>query len=139
MIDRLGGIQQTTQTQGVQQVTLDERAAERLRSLSAGDSLQGRVVNITTDAQGNRMAQVDLGGGAMVGARLSGNMALQTGENITFTVRQAGGNALTLSPLYTNTAANSTIMSALSQAGLAATNIIRRIAWCRCFCSKCFI
>ena len=124
MIDRLGGIAQTTQTQGVQQVTLDERAAERLRSLNAGDSLQGRVVNVSTDAQGNRTAQVDLGNGAMVNARLSGNMALQAGENITFTVRQAGGNALTLSPLYTNTAANSTITQALSQAGLMATNTL---------------
>ena len=124
MIDRLGGIQQTTQTQGVQQVTLDERAAERLRSLNAGDSLQGRVVSVSTDAEGNRTAQVDLGNGAMVNARLSGNMSLQAGENITFTVRQAGGNALTLSPLYTNTAANSTITQALSQAGLAATNTL---------------
>ena len=124
MIDRLGGIAQTGQTQGVQQLTLDERAAERLRGLNAGDSLQGRVVNVATDAQGNRTAQVDLGNGAMVNARLSGNMALQAGENITFTVRQAGGNALTLSPLYTNTAANSTITQALSQAGLAATNTL---------------
>ena len=86
MIDRLGGIQQTQSTQGVQQVTVDARAAEQLRSLSAGDSIQGRVVAINVDQQGNRTAQVDLGNGAMVNARLSANMSLQNGENVSFTV-----------------------------------------------------
>ncbi|MBQ9513029.1 MAG: hypothetical protein IJR58_07530, partial [Lachnospiraceae bacterium] len=102
----------------MQQVTVDARAAEQLRSLSAGDSIQGRVVAINVDQQGNRTAQVDLGNGAMVNARLSANMSLQNGENVSFTVRQATGGTVTLSPLYTNTAANSTITQALSQAGL---------------------
>ncbi len=98
------------------------KGQEKLSTLSDGDTVRGKVIGISTSSDGARTATVDLGGGAVINAKLSGNMALTEGQDVSFSVRgQSGGSGpLTLRPLYANTAADLSAMKALSQAGLSA-------------------
>ena len=98
------------------------KGQEKLSALSDGDTVRGKVIGISTSSDGVRTATVDLGGGAVINAKLSGNMALTEGQDVSFSVRgQNGGSGpLTLRPLYANTAADLSAMKALSQAGLSA-------------------
>ncbi|MCR5178261.1 MAG: flagellar hook-length control protein FliK [Lachnospiraceae bacterium] len=125
MIERIAATGQLNEIAASSQSKKDAaliKGQEKLSSLSDGDMVRGKVVSITESADGGRTASVDLGGGAVINAKLSGNMALREGQDVSFSVRgQAGGNTqMTLRPLYANTAADLSAMKALSQAGLAA-------------------
>jgi len=119
-IANLGKTQSTTNVTTVSQEAALVKGQERLSSMSDGQTLRGKVMSVTEQAGGGRMAQVDLGDGAMVNARLSGNMALSAGQDISFSVKNTAEGAVTLRPLYANTAADSSVTKALSQAGLPA-------------------
>ncbi|MCR5676231.1 MAG: flagellar hook-length control protein FliK [Lachnospiraceae bacterium] len=128
MISHLTQTGRAQQTTGVQQTTAAQDAAlargqERISRLTDGQTLQGKVLSVSSDADGGRTAQVDLGGGAVINARISGNMALSSGQDISFSVKSGADNttAVTLRPLYANTSADLSGMKALSQAGLDAT------------------
>ncbi|WP_026507321.1 flagellar hook-length control protein FliK [Butyrivibrio sp. MC2013] len=97
-------------------------------SLKAGDSVSGRIVDLTSNSDGSRNARVDMGGGNMLDARLSNSMDISKGQNILFTVRSASSGQVTLSPLYENTAAlTATTDKALMAAGLAITDKLREM------------
>ena len=119
-IANLGKTQSTTNVTTVSQEAALVKGQERLSSMSDGQTLRGKVMSVTEQPGGGRMAQVDLGDGAMVNARLSGNMALSAGQDISFSVKNTAEGAVTLRPLYANTAADSSVTKALSQAGLPA-------------------
>ncbi|MCR4762712.1 MAG: flagellar hook-length control protein FliK [Lachnospiraceae bacterium] len=121
---------QTTRTQGTtpalqtpaaQEAAL-ARGQERLSGLSDGQTLQGKLISVSAEPDGTRSAQVDLGGGAVINARISGNMALSAGQDLSFSVsgNAQTGTGVTLRPLYANTAVSQAGLKALSQAGLSA-------------------
>ena len=123
MINHIANIGKTQSTAGVSTVSQEAALAkgqERLSAMSDGQTIQGKVMSVTEQPGGVRMAQVDLGDGAMVNARLSGNMALAAGQDISFAVKNPSSGSVTLRPLYANTAADTSVMKALSQAGLPA-------------------
>ncbi|MBR0164280.1 MAG: flagellar hook-length control protein FliK [Lachnospiraceae bacterium] len=111
-----------TQTQPSVQITdgADARGQEALRQLENGQTVQGRVMSVTVEANGSRTAQIDLGGGAQVSARLDSAMALTEGTSVTFQVRNTADGQINLSPLYQNTALDSSALRALAQAGMDA-------------------
>ena len=116
------GVRQTNGTAQIQSPAESAGAQARLRTLSAGQTIQGKVVSVSTSADGTGTAQISLGNNIVVSAKLQGNMALNAGQNISFEVRSTSSGTVTLSPLYENTAADSSAMKALNAAGLAAND-----------------
>ncbi|MCH4192220.1 MAG: flagellar hook-length control protein FliK [Butyrivibrio sp.] len=116
------GVRQTNGTAQIQSPVESAGAQARLRTLSAGQTIQGKVVSVSTSADGTGTAQISLGNNIVVSAKLQGNMALNAGQNISFEVRSTSSGTVTLSPLYENTAADSSAMKALNAAGLAAND-----------------
>ncbi|MCR5092707.1 MAG: flagellar hook-length control protein FliK [Lachnospiraceae bacterium] len=116
---RVQGTQQVTQTQPTAAEAALARGQERLAATSDGQTIQGKVLLISEGKGGERTAQVDLGGGAVINARVTGNMSLAVGQDISFSVKNADPANVTLRPLYANTAADTSVMKALTQAGLS--------------------
>lgn len=116
------GVRQTNGTAQILSPAENAGAQAKLMTLSTGQTIQGKVVSVGTTADGNGTAQIDLGNNIVVSAKLQGNMALSAGQNISFEVRSTSSGTVTLSPLYENTAADSSAMKALNAAGLSANN-----------------
>ena len=116
------GTKQTGGTVQIQSPSESYRAQAQLSTLSAGQTLQGKVISVSTASDGTKAAQISIGNNIIVSARLQGNMALNAGQNISFEVRSTTSGTVTLSPLYENTAADSSMMKALNAAGLIAND-----------------
>ena len=116
------GTKQTGGTVQIQSPSESYRAQAQLSTLSAGQTLQGKVISVSTASDGTKAAQISIGNNIIVSARLQGNMALNAGQNISFEVRSTSSGTVTLSPLYENTAADSSMMKALNAAGLIAND-----------------
>ena len=116
------GTKQTGGTVQIQSPSESYRAQAQLSTLSTGQTLQGKVISVSTASDGTKAAQISIGNNIIVSARLQGNMALNAGQNISFEVRSTSSGTVTLSPLYENTAADSSMMKALNAAGLIAND-----------------
>lgn len=86
--------------------------ANVLSGLSAGTSITGKITSMEGDT-----ATIDVNGNQL-NAKLEGSMSLREGQTVTFTVRQAGNESVTLSPLYTNMNTENMAAKALSAASL---------------------
>ena len=84
-----------------------------LSSLSNGQTISGKIASVN----GSNVS-IDLGGGAMINAKLDSSMALSEGQTVTFEVRSNGNDQISLSPLYTNVAQGITAENALASAGM---------------------
>lgn len=116
------GTKQAAGTIQIQSPAEGNRVQSQLSTLSAGQLLQGKVIAVSTGSDGNKTAQISIGKNIIVSARLQGNMSLNAGQNISFEVRSTTSGTVTLSPLYENTAADSSMMKALNAAGLIAND-----------------
>ena len=103
------GVRQTNGTAQILSPAENAGAQAKLMTLSTGQTIQGKVVSVGTTADGNGTAQINLGNNIVVSAKLQGNMALSAGQNISFEVRSTSSGTVTLSPLYENTAADSSV------------------------------
>lgn len=118
-----GQIQGSLQVSRTSDVAVVSKGQESLRSLSAGDSLTGKVMSVTSGADGSRTAQIDLGNNTIVDAKLQNGMELKAGQTLSFSVKSSASGTLTLTPLYQNTAAlDATASKALLAAGLSVTD-----------------
>ena len=108
---------QTTVPAGV---SGEQRGQELLSRMQNGQTVEGRVMSVTTSANGQRTALIDLGNQTTVSARLDSAMALTEGTNVTFQVRNGADGSISLNPLYQNTAMDSSALRALTAAGLDA-------------------
>lgn len=93
------------------------RPANSLSGLSAGQTIEGKVIASTGDT-----VQIDIGTGTPVTAKLDHAMDLQKGQNVIFEVKANSSQQITLSPLYTNLTNTSTALNALRAAGMTATS-----------------
>ena len=118
------GTKQTGGTVQIQSPSESYRAQAQLSTLSAGQTLQGKVISVSTASDGTKAAQISIGNNIIVSARLQGNMALNAGQNISFEVRSTTSGTVTLSPLYENTAADSSMMKALNAAGIEVADTV---------------
>lgn len=92
-------------------------SAHSLSGLSAGQTIEGKVVASTGDT-----VQIDIGTGTPVTAKLDHAMDLQKGQNVIFEVKANSSQQITLSPLYTNLTNSSTALNALRAAGMTVTS-----------------
>lgn len=118
-----GQMQGSPQVSRTSEIAVISKGQEQLRSLSAGDSLSGKVVSVMKGLDGSRTAQIDLGNNTLVDAKLQNGMQLSTGQVVSFSVKSSASGTLTLTPLYQNTAAlDATASKALIAAGLSVTD-----------------
>ena len=96
-----------------------ERAAEAVVSkesdvakLASGQTITGRISSV----EGNN-ATININGNE-INAKLEGNMALNEGQMVTFSVKGASDAQLTLAPLYTNLNSEEMASKALSAASI---------------------
>jgi len=87
-------------------------------TLTAGDTVSGKIVSITNSEDGSRTALIDLGNNSSISAKLNDGMALSNGQSVAFLVRSTASNTLTLSPLFENTAIDPNTLKALTAAGV---------------------
>lgn len=118
-----GQIQGSPLVSRTSEIAVISKGQEQLRSLSAGDSLSGKVVSVMKGLDGSRTAQIDLGNNTLVDAKLQNGMQLSAGQVVSFSVKSSASGTLTLTPLYQNTAAlDATASKALIAAGLSVTD-----------------
>lgn len=86
--------------------------SRQIRSLVPGQTIRGEVVT-----RNGGEIQIRLSDDLVLNARVDQNINLEPGQNVTFEVRSSRG-ALSLSPLFTNVAADVNVMKALDMAGL---------------------
>ncbi len=101
---------------------LNAQTGKQSLSLSAGDTVSGKIVSITNSEDGSRTAVIDLGNNSSISAKLNDGMTLSNGQNVAFLVRSTASNTLTLSPLFENTAIDPTTIKALTAAGVEVNN-----------------
>lgn len=83
-----------------------------IQSLTPGQTIQGEVVG-----RNGGEVQIKVSDDMVLNARIDQNMQLELGKTMTFEVRN-NGRALTLSPLFANTAADANVLKALDMASL---------------------
>jgi len=86
--------------------------AKEIMSLIPGQTVQGKVVS-----RDGENVQVKLLNDLLLNAKMDQNMNLEIGKNLTFEIKNNGRN-LTLSPLFTNTSTDTTLLKALDMANL---------------------
>lgn len=84
----------------------------QIRSLVPGQTIRGEVIS-----RNGGEIQIRLAEDMLLNARVDQSIYLETGKSVTFEVRN-NGSTLSLSPLYTNVAADATVLKALDMAGL---------------------
>ncbi|MBQ7919871.1 MAG: flagellar hook-length control protein FliK [Lachnospiraceae bacterium] len=89
-----------------------------IQALTPGQIISGEVKDVTGDLL--KLLVTQDSGQLMVSAKLDQNIALPTGKNILFQVKNTG-STLSLSPLYENMAMEKTGAMALEQAGIPVT------------------
>lgn len=85
---------------------------KQIHSLIPGQTIQGEIIAKEGGEVSVRIQQ-DL----VLNARLEKNINLEVGKSVTFEVKN-NGSALTLSPLFANTATDATVLKALDMAAL---------------------
>lgn len=98
----------TTQPQSASTADINRQ----IRSLVPGQTVRGEVV-----ARNGSEIQIRLSEDMVLNARVDQSINLEPGQNVTFEVRSNRG-LLSLSPLFTNVAADVNVMKALDMAGL---------------------
>lgn len=98
----------TTQPQSARTADVNRQ----IRSLVPGQTLRGEVVT-----RNGSEIQIRLSEDMVLNARVDQSINLEPGQNVTFEVRSNRGS-LSLSPLFTNVAADVNVMKALDMAGL---------------------
>lgn len=98
----------TTQPQSARTADVNRQ----IRSLVPGQTIRGEVV-----ARNGSEIQIRLSEDMVLNARVDQSINLEPGQNVTFEVRSSRGS-LSLSPLFTNVAADVNVMKALDMAGL---------------------
>lgn len=91
---------------------------EAIYGKQSGDSISGEVLTRT----GNEIL-LSLGPGQLLQAKLEGSMTAQTGQLMTFQIRNHAGGKVVLTPLFENLSQDPNISKALSQAGIPENNI----------------
>lgn len=86
--------------------------SRQIRAMTPGQTLNGEIV-----AKNGSEVSIRLGEDFMLNAKLEQNMNLDVGKMMTFEVRN-NGKALTLSPLFANTATDANVLKALDMAML---------------------
>lgn len=98
----------TTQPQSARTADVNRQ----IRSLVPGQTIRGEVVT-----RNGSEIQIRLSEDMVLNARVDQSINLEPGQNVTFEVRSNRGS-LSLSPLFTNVAADVNVMKALDMAGL---------------------
>lgn len=93
------------------------QSAGRQVSLSAGEVLSGRIAEL----KGNSIMLM-LDDGSKLSATLNGDLNVGVGQSLSFEVKSTTGNQTELRPLFTNLTATPTVLSALSEAGIYASD-----------------
>lgn len=103
---------QITDKQRIEQPDYTKTAAvnRQIRSMVPGQTIQGEIVS-----KNGGEIQIRLADDMIMNAKLEQNMNLEVGKNMTFEVRN-NGRALTLSPLFANTATAANTLKALDMA-----------------------
>lgn len=86
---------------------------EEIASKAPGQSVTGEVV----DKNGNDVL-IAIGKNQLIRARLDGNMLVETGQQMTFSIKNLGSTKVVLSPLFANTGNDPNISKALQMAGI---------------------
>lgn len=99
----------TSQTQSARSVADVNR---QIHSLVPGQTIRGEIVS-----RNGSEIQIKLSDDMVLNARVDQSIHLETGKNVTFEVRN-NGSTLSLSPLFTNVAADVNVLKALDMARL---------------------
>lgn len=89
----------------------------QIRSLVPGQTIRGEIVS-----RNGSEVQIRLSDDLVMNARVDQSIHLETGKNVTFEVKSNGGT-LSLSPLFTNIAADANVLKAIEMAGLPVNDI----------------
>lgn len=89
----------------------------QLHSLVPGQTIRGEIVS-----RNGSEVQIRLSDDMVMNARVDQSINLELGKNVTFEVKSNGGT-LSLSPLFTNIAADANVLKALDMAGLPVNEI----------------
>lgn len=88
----------------------------QIHSLVPGQTIRGEIVS-----RNGSEVQIRLSDDMVMNARVDQSINLELGKNVTFEVKSNGGT-LSLSPLFTNIAADANVLKALDMAGLPVNN-----------------
>ncbi len=91
---------------------------EQVAGKASGETVSGTIV----DKSGLDIL-IAIGKNQMLQARLEGNMQVDIGQQMTFAIKNAIGNKVILSPLFTNMANDPNISKALQMAGIPETEV----------------
>lgn len=86
---------------------------EEIASKAPGQSVTGEVVE-----KNGRDVLISIGKNQLIRARLDSNMPVETGQQMTFSIKNMGGAKVVLSPLFANTGNDPNISRALQMAGI---------------------
>ncbi len=89
----------------------------QIRCLTPGQTLRGEIVS-----RNGSEVQIRLSEDMVMNARVDQNIHLELGKSVIFEVKSNGGT-LSLSPLFTNIAADANVLKALDMAGLPVNDI----------------
>jgi len=105
-------MENTAPVSGQQQARATADVNRQIRALAPGQTIRGEVIG-----RNGGEVQIKLAEDMILNARVDQNMNLELGKYLTFEVK-SNGAALTLSPLFTNMAADVNVLKALDMAGL---------------------
>ena len=111
--ERLEDNGRTTKSQYARTADLNRQ----IRSLTPGQTLRGEIVS-----RNGSEVQIRLSEDMVMNARVDQNIHLELGKSVIFEVKSNGGT-LSLSPLFTNIAADANVLKALDMAGLPVNDI----------------
>lgn len=103
----------TSQTQYARTADINRQ----IHSLAPGQTIRGEIVS-----RNGSEVQIRLSDDMVMNARVDQSINLELGKNVTFEVKSNGGT-LSLSPLFTNIAADANVLKALDMAGLPVNDI----------------
>lgn len=112
--ERVGGKGRASQSQSAARTADLNR---QIRSLVPGQTIRGEIVS-----RNGSEVQIRLSDDMVMNARVDQSINLELGKNVTFEVKSNGGS-LSLSPLFTNIAADANVLKALDMAGLPVNEI----------------
>lgn len=104
-------------------ITKSTPAPGDLSGLTNGETISGKVLS-----NNNGNITIELPGGTQIQAKLSDQVSLSEGQEITFEYKGISDNKIVLSPLYTNVSNASTAMKALSAASLPINDLTMSMA-----------
>lgn len=89
---------------------------EEISGKAPGQFITGEIIE-----KNGRDVLIEIGKNQLLRARLDGNMILDNGRQMTFSIKSTGGSKVVLSPLFANTGNDPNIAKALHMAGLPET------------------